>query len=372
MRIPFFRTSLLLLTGLAAAANDTAIVNIRFVSPLTIDKFNILLHDGIQEHKLTVLQQSRWQGNLFSPYGHIDVYYKNTDTTTQSQKIFFKKGTTEISLVADDQNHFTVDDKHSTNIELYDDLGGEEMKAHTKESLDTVMSFIYKNRQYFSRDTTLLNHHFSLFDAYRERQLDFIRKNPQLYVSSWTFLTEFLIGKTNPDTLQAVFSRLPASFRNSGSGAYISREISARKAMAAEKIFPQFELMDMHKKWITPASLGGKYVLIQFWASWCVPCIREIPKLKAIHQKFDRPDFKIISISIDSDSLAWTNAVKKHAMPWTQIIDRQLIKTLSYGGVPQLYLLDPDGRIIYDDVNVDTNDPDLTRLETILAGRLKK
>lgn len=99
------------------------------------------------------------------------------------------------------------------------------------------------------------------------------------------------------------------------------------------------------------SSLRGKYVLIDFWASWCAPCRAENPNLLKAYQALKDKQFEIVSISLDDNKKAWLHAVEMDKLPWEQVSDLKGWKNelaVKYGisAVPQNFLLDPNGKII--------------------------
>jgi peroxiredoxin len=120
-------------------------------------------------------------------------------------------------------------------------------------------------------------------------------------------------------------------------------------------ILPNIELPTPDGNLISIESLRGKYVLVDFWASWCGPCIREIPNLKNAYEKYQDKGFEIISISIDHDKEAWLYGISKHELNWLHVSDLQafnstVAKQLAVAYVPHTFLLAPDGVIIAVDV----------------------
>ncbi|ATL48330.1 hypothetical protein COR50_14800 [Chitinophaga caeni] len=93
----------------------------------------------------------------------------------------------------------------------------------------------------------------------------------------------------------------------------------------------------------------GKYLLVDFWASWCGPCRQAIPKVKELYETYKEKGFAVVSISIDTDEKAWRKAMKDENMPWEQMLSSnkdETMKTFQFSGIPTLYLVDPEGNII--------------------------
>jgi thiol-disulfide isomerase/thioredoxin len=115
-------------------------------------------------------------------------------------------------------------------------------------------------------------------------------------------------------------------------------------------------------------ALKGKVILVDFWASWCMPCRASIPHLKALYQQYSDKGFDILSVSIDQNNKAWKTAMLKEAMPWLQAIDKYengkdasvLMNVLGIQSVPFVIILGKDGRVML--IN-----PDGTQIETALT-----
>ncbi|WP_317171651.1 TlpA family protein disulfide reductase [Spirosoma profusum] len=118
------------------------------------------------------------------------------------------------------------------------------------------------------------------------------------------------------------------------------------------KKLPTFKLLDATGKTISLTSFAGKYVLLDFWGTWCVPCIPSIPELRAIHKKYGNR-LAIISIALErpTDREKWLKAISKYEMSWTQTAEftsakegiNRLYNVIEY---PTLLLADPDGILL--------------------------
>lgn len=106
----------------------------------------------------------------------------------------------------------------------------------------------------------------------------------------------------------------------------------------------------------------GKYVLADFWASWCQPCIMEFPHLKDVYEKYAGESFTILGIAVSDKKADSQASIEKHQLPWPQMLDTDDIAMDTYGigGIPHIILFGPDGTILYRDLRGE-------RLRTVLA-----
>jgi thiol-disulfide isomerase/thioredoxin len=112
---------------------------------------------------------------------------------------------------------------------------------------------------------------------------------------------------------------------------------------------PEIRLNDMEGKPFLLSALKGKVVLVDFWASWCMPCRLANPSLVRLHKKYAPKGLQVVSVSVDEDRQAWTRAVKADKLSWTQLIDEpsKSSAAAAYGVqyIPNAFLIDKKGLV---------------------------
>ncbi|MCR9252668.1 MAG: TlpA family protein disulfide reductase, partial [bacterium] len=115
-------------------------------------------------------------------------------------------------------------------------------------------------------------------------------------------------------------------------------------------IAPEIELPDANGNMVSLTSLRGKYVLIDFWASWCRPCRAENPNVKKVYATYADKGFEILGVSLDVNSNKWKQAIEVDGLPWEHVLDTRSAEsasaTYNVQTIPATFLVDPEGKII--------------------------
>jgi peroxiredoxin len=190
----------------------------------------------------------------------------------------------------------------------------------------------------------------SLTQLTQQEVKKFVTSKPGSYVSPFVmFVTAQL--SDDPFAMEQQFNLLSEEVRNSNIGKSLAAFIAYNKVGAVGTDAMDFTQADVDGKEVSLSSFKGKYVLVDFWASWCKPCREENPNVVKAFNKFNAKNFTILGVSLDQTKDAWLNAIKKDGLTWTHVSDLQFWNNAAaqlyhVQGIPQNFLIDPNGKII--------------------------
>ncbi|HWB25112.1 MAG TPA: TlpA disulfide reductase family protein [Chitinophagaceae bacterium] len=188
------------------------------------------------------------------------------------------------------------------------------------------------------------------FEEIRETYLNYFKNYPQSFVTAY-FLSLNVIemnqGVLPTDSLQAFYQKFEVPIKKSWYGKKILEELSNRQiAVPGTKAF-DFTKTDKDGHELLLQSFRGKYVLLDFWGSWCIPCRKSHPHLKAIYNQYKDDGFEIIGIAKEYGSKnTWLKAIEKDSLPWQQILCDSLDIDYNITSFPTKILIDKEGTII--------------------------
>lgn len=209
-------------------------------------------------------------------------------------------------------------------------------------------------------------HNLQLLDDFAQQKFalmsKYIKENPDAYYSLEAVGEIARNGKI-PGEADALFNILSERLRNSGDGLAILAEMKRsktpgaveppRQPLAIGVAAPDFTQYDVNGKAVKLSDFKGKFVLLDFWASWCVPCRIENPNVVKAYNQFRDRNFTVIGIALEEKGKkdAWLAAIKKDGLPYLQLADLEkadnpAAKAFGVSGIPYSFLIDPSGRII--------------------------
>lgn len=240
-------------------------------------------------------------------------------------------------------------DKDQQLFELMNKTMGQEMYAML------AISFMGKGKDVNAPENKQLADTIGMvYNAAKEntkRVFDSIVDNhPDSYISA-IIINDFFAKELPAMEMHKKYIGLSDRVKKSNIGQDLKKTLDGIMAIGVGQIAPDFTLNTPEGKPITLSSLRGKCVLIDFWASWCGPCLREAPNVKKVYDSYRDKGFEVLSVSIDDDKDKWVQAIQKHQLNWLHVSSLKgwkctVAKLYQVSGVPAMFLIDKDGRIV--------------------------
>lgn len=246
-----------------------------------------------------------------------------------------------------------------------------------RDSLQLVYNLRHAaDRQAAARIDSLEQLYSSLHADYFAQKLAFLKTIPHSYYGLYLLNKDILNDpKADADILESVFLAFDAAVRKTILGRDIKMKIEKKKSLSIGKQLPDFSFISSNKGKHALSDFRKKsYVLLCFWSSGCMPCIKSIPLLKSIDSSYAAKGLQMVSVSVDTDESVWLKSLQTHQMSWLQTCDLSNYRGESeiaflYGiqYMPQYFLLDKSGTLIYHNAQLNDSD-DFKKLYEILES----
>ncbi len=201
----------------------------------------------------------------------------------------------------------------------------------------------------------------------------FILGNPDSYLS---LLALYSVAGPSPDPteIDPLYNALSPDLKSTETAKVFKKSLDALRNTAIGVTAPDFTQNDVNGMPVKLSSFRGKYVLLDFWASWCGPCRQENPNVVKAYNKYKDKNFTIVGVSLDrpNGKNDWLAAIKNDGLSWTEVSDlkfwnNQVAGLYSITSIPANFLIDPNGKIIARDLRGDDLE---NKLEEVL-GKLQ-
>lgn len=316
----------------------------------------------------------RIRGEYFGAYAEVLVKYPKENSSNFFMLSTFFVGQEPATI----HFRFTRDRDSILNHYLLrstKDFKEEKLKMNQYDSAakEKANAFVRKYGNKTFSDTTLFRQFLKLDEEIYDKDLEFILNNKDSYYAFSFFRRNFVNSKRlSSDSILSILGSFPDKFKNSEEAESIRNLINGLELVKLNGKAPDFSSKDINGRKVLLSNHTRKgYVLLNFWATWCGPCLEEMPALKSLYERYRDKNLMIISIAYSSNQSDFQKDIKKYQMAWINIYnDVDLIN--SYGGekpIPRLYLIDKKGMIIYAK-DVDSPDIELERLKKVLSNSL--
>ena len=291
-----------------------------------------------------------------------------------------------------DQITITCDLKNSSEIYQINGSAGSELikklaQSHRiyKVKVDSLGELLL-NSQDKKDFFQIKNHLDSIFSGYlakyRNYVTNFIDSNINSLVCYWALSEQLgskpvLRAEKDFKYYEKVDSSLSRNYPHSIYTDALSKYVATKKRKLLESkltqerlnigsVAPEIFLNDPHEKSISLQSLKGKYVLVDFWASWHLICRKQNIELKKIYDQFKGKEFEILGVSLDKTEIPWVGAIKQDKITWLQVFGNiNIAEIYAIKDIPTLFLLDKEGKIIAKNIAI-------KELKEILKSKLTK
>ena len=275
-------------------------------------------------------------------------------TTIENGKFIIKGNLPEpsfIVLIFGDQPPAIPMFIDNSNIKISGDKNNlENLSITGSKSQDEFTEFSKEMKPYESLFTTEAKKDPASVAAVEKISENFVKKHPSSFVAPIAII-RIMQSSENEVLAEKLYQLLSKDVKNSQLSKYVNQQLALAKINPIGSQVANFAQADTAGRPVKISSFRGKYVLIDFWASWCRPCRQENPNVVAALNKYHEKNFTVLGVSLDQAKPAWLSAIQMDGLAWTQVSDlkgwgNEVAALFHITSIPQNLLIDPQGKII--------------------------
>lgn len=205
-----------------------------------------------------------------------------------------------------------------------------------------------------AKDDSVMNTYRNKLNSIKNEVDNFVSSHQNSPVASFVILVTSEMEQ-DFNVLERRYSALNKNVQAGFYGKLIKQQLDDKKAGSIGSQAIEFSQSDAEGKQVSLNSYRGKYVLVDFWASWCRPCREENPNVVKTYNKFKDKNFTVLGVSLDNNRQPWLKAIKADNLAWTQVSDlkgwnNEAAAKYKVQSIPQNFLIDPSGKIVAKDL----------------------
>ncbi|WP_405291761.1 redoxin domain-containing protein [Algibacter sp. Ld11] len=251
------------------------------------------------------------------------------------------------------------DDKYASLLALRKEM------EEAYESKDEAVIKAYREKAEGLRD--LMN---TRQKEYQQSKIDYVLKNPSSPVAPYILSFQFSEGRMSKDKMKAIYPVFKGEAKHTAMFKYYEKTYDdIFNSLGEGSIAPDFKLNDVNGNEVKLSEVKAKYKLVDFWASWCVPCRASFPHLKELYKKYEKDGFEIVGVGTADEEEKWRKAIEEDQTPWMHLNDTGanhqwgvVARQYSVPFLPTTFLMDENEKIILRNPTKEDLDNKLTEL----------
>lgn len=328
-------------------------ITIQFVPKLDTNNIVVSLDNGKGMRDIPVLVKNgkiEIKSEVYSKYATLSLH----TPVTYHQKTYFI--TNEVSSIIyfgnnkSSKDYPFVNSKLINAIELTNCKEIKNLMDYTQKERNDLLDFREKHNAELETNDSLMSIYKQKDKILLKKSMDFIKLNSDQYFYLWYFN----LGYRGSDAIEAdsllhfYNDALYPKYKNLFEAKRILDYLKGR-TLKTNQLAPDFTTKDISGRNFSLKQLRGKYVLINIWATWCGPCVAELPLIKKLRDDFPANQLEMISVSEDDTQADLENGIKKYGLNWTHVFkDTEILNKYQISnGIPKTFLIDKEGRLVF-------------------------